>query len=171
MRRKYLGGCHCGRIRFEAYADLQGERNGICNCLSCTMKGFIHHHVARADFNLLTGFDDLKLYKFGSLSAEHYFCKYCGVESFYQSRSDLDKWDINVRCLEDAETHEKVDIYRFDYQLSDGENWAELQAERHRRAQQADAVAPRLWRLVAPADLMPGEVDVKAAFRRTWAAP
>jgi hypothetical protein len=169
MRRKYLGGCHCGRIRFEAHADLEGERNGICNCSSCTMKGFIHHHVAQTDFNLLTGFDDLKLYKYGSLSAEHYFCKRCGVESFYRSRSDPDKWDINVRCLEDAETHEKVDIYRLAYQLGDGGNWTESQAERHRRAPQADAAVPRLWRLVAPADVVPGDVDVKAAFRETWA--
>jgi hypothetical protein len=133
------------------------------------MKGFIHHHVAQTDFNLLTGFDDLKLYKYGSLSAEHYFCKYCGVESFYRSRSDPDKWDVNVRCLEDAEMHEKVDIYHLDYQLGDGANWAQSQAERHRRTHQADAATPRLWRLVAPADVVPGDVDAKAAFRTTWA--
>ena len=40
------------------------------------MKGFIHHHVEKTDFHLLTGFDELKLYKFSTLSAEHYFCKY-----------------------------------------------------------------------------------------------
>jgi hypothetical protein len=173
MKRKYLGGCHCGRIRFEALADLEGERKGICNCSSCTMKGFIHHHIDKRDFNLTSGFDDLKLYKFGTLSAEHYFCKYCGVESFYRSRSDPNQWDINVRCLTDAATGERVDIYALRYELGDGAHWDESQAKRHERAARAkdhpeEKHEPALWRLLAPEGAVDPAIDVAAEFRKTW---
>ena len=123
MQKQYLGQCHCGKVTYTVEADLETGRNGICNCTSCTMKGFLRHHVEKARFKLLTGFDDLKLYKFGTLSAEHYFCKSCGVESFYRSRSDPNMWDINLRCLRHAKTGRPVDIYALIYQLGDGEHW------------------------------------------------
>jgi hypothetical protein len=170
--RTYIGGCHCGRIRYSVKADLEGQRNGICNCTSCTMKGFIHHHVEKGAFDLQTGFADLQLYKFGSLSAEHYFCKVCGVESFYRSRSDPEMWDINVRCLKDPETGEKVDIYALHYELGDGEHWVESQAIRRKRAHEEKVKgskhASRKWRLIAPSDAIDSKLDVTAEFRKTW---
>ncbi|HEX3484604.1 MAG TPA: GFA family protein [Micropepsaceae bacterium] len=166
MRKQYFGQCHCGKVTYTVKADLETERNGICNCSNCTMKGFLHHHVEKARFTLLTGFDDLKLYKFGTLSAEHYFCKSCGVESFYRSRSDPDMWDINVRCLKHADTRERVDIYALTYQLGDGEHWEDFQKARHQGGI-FDRAKP--WHLIAPAECVPSNLDVAAEFKKTWA--
>jgi len=173
-RRVYIGGWHCGRVEFKVTADLVNDRNGICNCTSCTMKGFIHHHVKKADFFLTKGYDDLKLYKFGTLSAEHYFCSYCGVESFYRSRSDPDEWDVNVRCLRDAERPDQlVDIYGLVYWLSDGDNWDASQAIRDNRNKEAKQTGvpyrpAKLWRLITPTDVVPRDLDVTVEFRKSW---
>jgi hypothetical protein len=172
MRRKYFGQCHCGKVTYEVEADLERGQNAICNCTSCTMKGFIHHHVEKARFRLLTGFDDLKLYKFGTLSAEHYFCKTCGVESFYRSRSDPNMWDVNVRCLRNARTGDRVDIYALKYQLGDGANWEKWQAARHAQAEGKARTGtrhpPKLWRLVAPAESVDPHLDVGEEFLKSW---
>jgi hypothetical protein len=172
MHRRYLGQCHCGRVAYAVEADLEGGPNAICNCTNCNMKGFLHHHVEKTRFKLLTAFDDIKLYRFGTLSAEHYFCKSCGVESFYRSRSDPDKWDINLRCLRHADTGERVDIYALSYELHDGEHWEESQNIRHKREQRAKETGiphqPKSWRLLAPAESVAPDLDVAAAFKRTW---
>ena len=172
MRRTYHGQCHCGTVRFEVEADLEGEPSLLCNCTNCTMKGFIHHHVEKARFTLLSRFDDLKLYKFGTLSAEHYFCTSCGVESFYRSRSDPDKWDINVRCLRHADTGKGVDIYALDYFLVDGANWEEAHAARDARdaRERRSGVKhqAKRWRLIAPADALDPSLNVAGEFRKSW---
>jgi len=36
----------------------------------------------------------------GTGVAKHTFCKTCGIHSFYTPRSDPDKVDVNVRCLD-----------------------------------------------------------------------
>ncbi|MGK9895185.1 hypothetical protein O6162_25320, partial [Salmonella enterica subsp. enterica] len=43
----------------------------------------------------------------------HYFCRHCGIKSFYVPRSHPDGIDVNVRCL-DAATVQRVDVSRFD---------------------------------------------------------
>ena len=37
------GGCHCGRVRFEADIDASGRLRVLdCNCTICRMAGFLH---------------------------------------------------------------------------------------------------------------------------------
>ncbi len=107
----HVGGCHCGRVRFEvrAPADLEVVE---CNCSMCGKTGFLHLIVARDDFALLQGKDDLTTYTFNTRVAQHYFCKVCGVKSFYVPRSHPDKYSVNIRCL-DAGTLAKVTIKPF----------------------------------------------------------
>src|SRR5215469_2665225 len=92
------GGCHCGRVRFRATGDL--AQTIICNCSICTKKGFLHLIVAPEQFELLSGADDLAIYQFNTKTAKHTFCRVCGIHAFYVPRSDPDKIDVNVRCLD-----------------------------------------------------------------------
>ena len=57
--------------------------------------------VPHTDFELLTGRDTLTSYRFGSGTAEHLFCKVCGIKSFYQPRSHPEAWSVNANCLDD----------------------------------------------------------------------
>jgi hypothetical protein len=72
----------------------------VCNCSICTMKGFIHLIVPPADFELLSGGAGLTTYAFNTRTARHQFCSGCGTHAFYVPRSDPDKIDVNVRCLD-----------------------------------------------------------------------
>jgi hypothetical protein len=109
------GGCHCGRVRFRVTADL--DRVTECNCSMCGKKGFLHLIVAPTQFELLSGWDDLTTYSFNTGVAKHTFCKHCGIHSFYVPRSDPDKIDVNVRCLDNIEV-ESLAVKKFD-----GRHW------------------------------------------------
>ena len=109
------GGCHCGAVRFRVTADL--DRVTECNCLICTKKGFLHLIVAPEQFELVSGADDLTSYRFNTMTAKHTFCKVCGIHAFYVPRSDPDKIDINVRCLDG------IDLVALAVKQFDGRNW------------------------------------------------
>jgi hypothetical protein len=115
MLKTYEGGCHCGRVRFRVSGDF--ARVVECNCSLCGMKGFLHLIVPPAQFECLTGRDALTTYQFGTKTAQHTFCKTCGVHPFYVPRSDPDKIDVNVRCLDD------FDSLPIDPKPFDGRNW------------------------------------------------
>ena len=113
--RTMTGGCHCGRVRFRVTADL--DRVTECNCSICAKKGFLHLIVPPEQFELLSGKDDLADYRFNTRTARHLFCKTCGVHSFYVPRSDPDKIDVNVRCLDG------IDLDAVSVKSFDGRNW------------------------------------------------
>jgi len=111
----YEGGCHCGRVRFRVTAELTGIAD--CNCSVCTKKGFLHLIVPPEQFELLSGADDLSTYQFNTGTAKHTFCRHCGIHPFYVPRSDPDKIDVNVRCLDD------IDLTTIQITPFDGRNW------------------------------------------------
>lgn len=112
----HSGGCHCGRVRFEVEAPAAIEALE-CNCSRCRQLGFLHLIVPGRRFRLLRGTGDLVEYRFGSRTARHFFCRHCGVQSFYVPRSNPDGYSINARCLDSA-TVESMKTEPFD-----GEHW------------------------------------------------
>lgn len=114
-KARYEGGCHCGKVRMVVHGDL--DKATICNCSICTKKGFIHLIVPPEDFELVAGKDDITTYQFNTKTAKHTFCSTCGVHSFYTPRSDPDKVDVNVRCLDG------IDLASLRLSTFDGRNW------------------------------------------------
>lgn len=94
------GGCHCGAVRFEADVA-RNVRLLACNCSMCAKTGFMHLIVPHGHFRLLQGGDALASYRFGTRTAEHLFCRTCGVRSFYQPRSHPGAWSVDYRCLDE----------------------------------------------------------------------
>ena len=113
--RVYTGGCHCGRVRFEVETDLTTVSE--CNCSICSRKGYLHLIVPPERFRLLTEEAALATYRFGTMTAQHRFCRNCGVASFYVPRSHPDRIDVNVRCLDG------VDVGTLAVRRFDGRNW------------------------------------------------
>jgi hypothetical protein len=95
------GGCHCGAVRFVAQIPDAPVPALDCNCSVCSMTGFIHIIVPHEDFELVSGRDALTSYRFGTGTAEHLFCKTCGVKSFYQPRSHPEAWSVNANAFDD----------------------------------------------------------------------
>ena len=114
------GGCHCGAVRFSASMPDPPVLALACNCSICSMTGFLHVMVPHDRFELLTGRDSLRSYRFGSGAADHLFCSNCGVKSFYQPRSHPDAWSVNVNCLDEAP---ELSVEQFD-----GRNWEQAKA-------------------------------------------
>jgi len=112
----HKGGCHCGRVRFEVDAPATIDADD-CNCSICRKSGFLHLLVSSDDFRLLQGEDALHTYTFNTGVAKHYFCRHCGIKSFYIPRSHPHGVSVNVNCL-DPETIESIEITPFD-----GQNW------------------------------------------------
>jgi len=118
----HAGGCHCGRVRFtvEAPAELEVAE---CNCSICGMFGYWHLIVPRDAFRLLSGEEHLTSYRFNTGTAEHLFCRHCGIKSFYVPRSHPDGISVNARCLDRA-TVASIEVTPFD-----GANWEQHVAE------------------------------------------
>jgi hypothetical protein len=117
---KVAGGCHCGAVRFEAEVPGPPVPALQCNCSVCRMTGFLHVMVRHDEFELVSGRDSLASYRFGTGTAEHLFCRTCGVKSFYQPRSHPGSWSINANCLDEPQA---LEIDRFD-----GRDWEQAKA-------------------------------------------
>ncbi len=119
---KRSGGCHCGRVRFEltAHEDILVSE---CNCSICSKSGYLGLPVPRSRFTLLQGEDCLTTYTFNTHVAQHLFCRYCGVKSFYIPRSHPHGYNVNVRCL-DPGTVKKTTVRPFN-----GRDWEQHSAD------------------------------------------
>ena len=109
------GGCHCGAVRYRV--TVRSHEAVECNCSVCAKKGYLHLIVPEADFELLRGTSALTTYPFGTGTAQHHFCRHCGVHSYCRPRSHPDQIDVNIRCLDG------VDLSDFQVSTFDGRNW------------------------------------------------
>ncbi len=112
----HRGGCHCGRVRFEARAPARVQVSE-CNCSICSKTGYLHLIVEAENFKLLSGKDVLTTYTFNTGTAKHLFCSVCGIKSFYVPRSHPDGFSVNARCL-DAGTLAAMTVEPFN-----GQDW------------------------------------------------
>jgi hypothetical protein len=114
----HKGGCHCGKVRFEvtAPADIEVSK---CNCSICRMAGYLHLIVSENDFHLMSGKDDIETYTFNTGVAKHYFCRHCGIKSYYVPRSHPNGVSVNANCL-DSDTITSLNVTEFD-----GAHWEE----------------------------------------------
>lgn len=108
------GGCHCGGVRFRV--RLASRRALECNCSICRKKGFINLIVTPENFELLQGDTLLSSYRFNTRTAEHRFCRICGIHPFSRPRSHPGCFDVNARCLDAG--FEFLEVVPFD-----GQNW------------------------------------------------
>jgi hypothetical protein len=100
--RRYVGGCHCGAVRFAATLDPhQGTR---CNCSICTKVAQIGVIVAPAAFELTSDPADVSSYEWASRVAKRCFCRHCGVHCFgsgHVPELGGDFVSVNLNCLDD----------------------------------------------------------------------
>ena len=97
--KEYSGGCHCESIKFTFHSD-EIVQIWKCNCSICDMLQYDHLFIKHDLFKITAGKESLKEYLFGTKSAKHFFCKTCGIKSFYQPRSHPDVYSINLKCVD-----------------------------------------------------------------------
>ena len=110
------GGCHCGAVRFTVFAPDEIEALE-CNCSICRLTSYLHLIVPKERFRLQSGEDRLNTYCFNTGTAQHLFCKICGIKSFYVPRSHPGRYSVNVRCLDEG-SYRSLRLLPFD-----GKHW------------------------------------------------
>jgi hypothetical protein len=98
----YKGSCHCGAVQFQittAFPELT-----TCDCSICSRKNALMVKVHESEFRLLAGEQSLCEYQFHTRTAQHYFCKVCGIYPFHRKRVTPDFYGINVFCLENLDS-------------------------------------------------------------------
>jgi hypothetical protein len=111
--KTYTGSCHCGRVSYEADADL--SQVVACNCSICRKKGTLMAFVPEDKFRLKSGEDALTDYLFNKQVIHHLFCATCGIGAFARGiRPDGAKMvALNVRCLDGVDL-DALEIRNFD---------------------------------------------------------
>jgi len=116
------GGCHCGRVKFEI--EIPGEVTvHRCSCSICQKSGYLHLIVAASQFLLLHGEENLVDYRFHTGVAQHLFCGFCGIKSYYVPRSHPESFSVNLNCID---LPAEIDVTVEDF---DGRNWSENRAQ------------------------------------------
>lgn len=111
--KKYVGGCHCGKVKFEVEMNL---KNAIsCNCSVCMKRGSLLDFVPESQFTLKSGENELQDYLFNKKVIHHLFCKTCGILSFGRgvAPDGTKVVAINLRCLEGIDL-KTINIQEFD---------------------------------------------------------
>ena len=104
---KREGACHCGAVRFTV--ELPDEPRGArCDCSICAMKGAVTVGTPLDGLEVTEGEDLLTLYRFNTGTAQHWFCRTCGIYTHHRRRSNPDEFGVNVACL--------VDVSPFDFE-------------------------------------------------------
>ena len=116
MKKKLM--CHCGGVEAVVNVPEKGfEKILRCNCSICKKKGYIIGVLGPDDFKLVKGEDLLTLYQFYTKTAQHYFCKVCGIHTHNRPRINPKIYGVNIACVEGIKPFEIKEV-----PVNDGEN-------------------------------------------------
>ena len=81
MMKEYIGGCHCGEVKFSFLSE-ESVEIWKCNCSICDMLDYEHLFIKHDLLKIISGKDSIGEYLFKTETAKHFFCKLCGIKSF-----------------------------------------------------------------------------------------
>ncbi|MEP5728116.1 MAG: GFA family protein [Sulfitobacter sp.] len=102
--------CHCGAVKIAATLPNGLGDVGRCTCSFCARRQAAAVTATTASLRVLKGDDTLSLYTWGTGTAQHYFCKICGIYTHHQRRSDPTQCGINLGCIDGVKTWEHEPI-------------------------------------------------------------
>lgn len=104
------GGCHCGRVRFEAVLDGGLEGALRCTCSMCRMRGAVVVLARLENLRIVSGEDSLSEYRFNTQAARHFFCSHCGIYTHHQRRFDQNQYAINAACIDEVSPFDFAEV-------------------------------------------------------------
>lgn len=102
--------CHCGAVSLTATLPRGLGDVARCTCSFCARRQAAAVTATTASLVVTRGADNLALYTWHTGTAQHYFCKTCGIYTHHQRRSDPTECGVNLGCIEGVNTweHEPV---------------------------------------------------------------
>jgi hypothetical protein len=110
----FNGACHCGAVKFTVTLTEGFASARRCTCSICRMRGAVAVSSTPAQFQLTQGEDQLATYRFNTGTAEHHFCRTCGIYTHHKRRSNPDQIGVNVACLEGVSPFDFAELVVFD---------------------------------------------------------
>lgn len=98
---KVKASCHCGAVELTADCP-RGIAGSRCTCSFCKRRQAAAVTATSASVKIIKGIDALSTYSFGTHTAQHYFCKTCGIYTHHQRRIDPSQTGINLGCIDGA---------------------------------------------------------------------
>jgi hypothetical protein len=96
---KYLGSCHCQRVKFVCKFELQQPT--VCNCSYCTKLNAVLHVVD--DIIVFEGEKELACYKFNQMKGAHYFCQHCSIFIYSTPPEPVYPFAISLCTLDECD--------------------------------------------------------------------
>ncbi|MCG9711791.1 GFA family protein [Shewanella insulae] len=106
--------CHCGAVELALSLPNGIEKPRRCDCSICRRKGAIVVSVTLDGLSVVKGHEQLKLYKFNTHTAKHYFCGVCGIYTHHQRRSNPEEYGVNLGCLEGVNPYDIGEVVTSD---------------------------------------------------------
>jgi len=86
------------------------------------MRGAVAVTSTPEAFNITQGEDNLATYRFNTKTAEHHFCKTCGIYTHHKRRSDPMQLGVNAACLEGVSPFDFREVRVLDGQRHPADN-------------------------------------------------
>ena len=110
VSRKQLAELMVGRVIAKPKADPQQQGDLVlalkavtarrCDCSFCRRRGAIAVSAPLNGVTVVQGADRLTLYQWGTRTAQHWFCKTCGIYTHHRRRSNPNEYGVNVAILD-----------------------------------------------------------------------
>ena len=96
--------CHCGAVELSVRLSEGYETARRCDCSYCRRRSsaVVSAPVA-GGIEIVKGKDNLSLYSFGTHTAQHWFCKTCGIYMYHKRRSNPDEYGVNLYAIAGTE--------------------------------------------------------------------
>ena len=108
------GSCHCGNVQFRVTLTQGFASARRCTCSICRMRGAVAVTSTPEQFEITAGEDQLATYRFNTRTAEHHFCRNCGIYTHHKRRSNKGQLGVNVACLTGVSPFDFQEILVFD---------------------------------------------------------
>ncbi|MEM9845851.1 MAG: GFA family protein [Pseudomonadota bacterium] len=97
---QYHATCHCGAVELTFDLDDALPEPHRCDCSFCRRRAAATIGVPLQALRVTRGADNLGLYTWNTGTAQHHFCKTCGIYTHHRRRSNPNEYGVNFGCIE-----------------------------------------------------------------------
>lgn len=92
--------CHCGAVELSIDPPEGLDTARRCDCSFCRRRGAAAVTVPEGRIEIVKGAENLTLYQWNTGTAEHYFCRACGIYTHHRRRSNPKEFGVNLGAIE-----------------------------------------------------------------------
>lgn len=95
--------CHCGAVELRVTLSEGLDTARRCDCSFCRRRSVPVVSAPLDGIEVVRGAESLTLYTWGTHTAQHHFCKTCGIYMYHRRRSNPNEYGVNLYAIEGME--------------------------------------------------------------------